>query len=53
MGYGGAPRETRREIAALRMAFDLGMTVIDTAEMYGAGAAAFPPPTHKQPLEVL
>ncbi|HTM47147.1 MAG TPA: aldo/keto reductase [Bryobacteraceae bacterium] len=28
-----------REIAALRRAIDLGMTVIDTAEMYGEGAA--------------
>lgn len=27
------------EIAALRLALDLGLTVIDTAEMYGAGAA--------------
>ena len=27
------------EIAALQMAVDLGMTVIDTAEMYGGGAA--------------
>lgn len=35
--------ETRRkradEIAALQMAADLGMTVVDTAEMYGNGAA--------------
>src|SRR5204862_1550695 len=27
------------EIAALRLGLDLGMTVIDTAEMYGDGAA--------------
>src|SRR5688572_26945176 len=27
------------EIAALQMAVDLGMTVVDTAEMYGDGAA--------------
>ena len=27
------------EIAALQMAVDLGMTVVDTAEMYGGGAA--------------
>jgi diketogulonate reductase-like aldo/keto reductase len=27
------------EIAALRLALDLGLTVIDTAEMYGDGAA--------------
>ena len=36
-----AGRRTQRadEIAALQMALDLGMTVIDTAEMYGDGAA--------------
>ena len=28
-----------REIEALRLGFDLGMTLIDTAEMYGEGAA--------------
>ena len=28
-----------KEIAALRMGVDLGMTLIDTAEMYGDGAA--------------
>jgi diketogulonate reductase-like aldo/keto reductase len=35
-----AERRGRRadEIAALRMGVDLGMTVIDTAEMYGSGA---------------
>lgn len=34
-------REERRaaEIAALRAGFDLGMTLVDTAEMYGDGAA--------------
>ena len=34
-------RSDRRseEIAALRLGFDLGMTLIDTAEMYGDGAA--------------
>jgi predicted aldo/keto reductase-like oxidoreductase len=34
-------RHDRRaaEIAALRMGVDLGMTLIDTAEMYGDGAA--------------
>ncbi|MBI3450357.1 MAG: aldo/keto reductase [Acidobacteria bacterium] len=29
----------REEIAALRLGFDLGMTLVDTAEMYGDGAA--------------
>ena len=36
----GERRQTRAdEIAALQMAVDLGMTVVDTAEMYGDGAA--------------
>lgn len=36
----GEDRDRRaREIAALREGLDLGMTVIDTAEMYGDGAA--------------
>jgi diketogulonate reductase-like aldo/keto reductase len=36
----GDRRKTRGdEIAALQMAVDLGMTVVDTAEMYGNGAA--------------
>ena len=36
-----AERKARRqdEIAALRLGLDLGMTLIDTAEMYGSGAA--------------
>ena len=29
----------RREIAALRTGFDLGMTLVDTAEMYADGGA--------------
>lgn len=33
------PDRRADEIAALRMGIDLGMTVIDTAEMYGDGAA--------------
>jgi diketogulonate reductase-like aldo/keto reductase len=33
------PRRRPEEIAALRLGLDLGMTLIDTAEMYGAGAA--------------
>jgi diketogulonate reductase-like aldo/keto reductase len=36
---GESPRRHAEEIAALRLALDLGMTVIDTAEMYGDGAA--------------
>jgi diketogulonate reductase-like aldo/keto reductase len=36
----GEKRKKRTdEIAALQMAVDLGMTVVDTAEMYGSGAA--------------
>jgi diketogulonate reductase-like aldo/keto reductase len=36
----GEKRQLRAaEIAALRLAVDLGMTVVDTAEMYGNGAA--------------
>jgi diketogulonate reductase-like aldo/keto reductase len=31
--------QRRREIAALRLGLDLGMTLIDTAEMYGEGGA--------------
>ncbi|MFC7397096.1 aldo/keto reductase [Chelatococcus sp. GCM10030263] len=37
MGDSGADR--RKEIAALRAGIDCGMTVIDTAEMYGDGAS--------------
>ena len=33
------PRSRMHEIVALQTAVDLGMTVIDTAEMYGGGAA--------------
>jgi diketogulonate reductase-like aldo/keto reductase len=36
---GERPERRAEEIAALRMAVHLGMTVIDTAEMYGGGAA--------------
>jgi diketogulonate reductase-like aldo/keto reductase len=36
----GESRKARAgEVAALRLAVDLGMTVVDTAEMYGNGAA--------------
>lgn len=37
MGEGAAPRA--QEADALRLGVDLGMTLIDTAEMYGNGAA--------------
>jgi diketogulonate reductase-like aldo/keto reductase len=37
MGDGHAPRA--EEIAALRLGLDLGLTLIDTAEMYGDGRA--------------
>jgi len=34
---GDVPRQRAEEIAALRLGLDLGMTLIDTAEMYGDG----------------
>ena len=37
LGQGRHPRET--ELGALRRGLDLGLTLIDTAEMYGDGAA--------------
>ncbi len=38
--YMGDQRRRRaEEIASLRLGLDLGMTLIDTAEMYGDGAA--------------
>lgn len=36
---GERPQNRRQEIAAIQCAIDLGMTVIDTAEMYGDGAS--------------
>jgi diketogulonate reductase-like aldo/keto reductase len=36
---GEHPRQRRTEIASLRLGIDLGMTLIDTAEMYGHGAS--------------
>lgn len=36
---GESAREAKREIAALRLGIELGMTHIDTAEMYGDGGA--------------
>src|SRR4029450_4140405 len=38
-GLAEHPRPPLDEIAALQMAVDLGMTVVDTAEMYAGGAA--------------
>ncbi len=37
MGEDSSQKET--EIAALRLGLDIGMTLIDTAEMYGEGGA--------------
>ncbi len=36
---GQDPREHKREVEALRLGLDLGMTLIDTAEMYADGGA--------------
>jgi diketogulonate reductase-like aldo/keto reductase len=36
---GEEPRKKKEEQAALRLGIDLGMTLIDTAEMYGEGGA--------------
>ena len=41
-GMAERPRHRADEITALRRAVDLGMTVIDTAEMYAGGAAEEP-----------
>src|SRR4051812_9223170 len=38
-GYGEKRTARREEIATLRAALDLGITLIDTAEMYGEGGA--------------
>lgn len=38
-GFGEHPEDRQNEIDALRLGIDLGMKVIDTAEMYGDGAA--------------
>src|SRR5436190_285838 len=38
-GMGERKRDRAAEIAALRLGIDLGMTLIDTAEMYGDGGA--------------
>src|ERR687892_2115588 len=36
---GEDPSRRQSEVAALRLGLDLGMTLIDTAEMYGEGGA--------------
>ena len=36
---GEDPAKRKREVAALRSGFDLGMTLVDTAEMYASGGA--------------
>ncbi|MDB5755510.1 MAG: putative 2,5-didehydrogluconate reductase, partial [Massilia sp.] len=38
-GMGEHPENRNNEIDALRFGIDVGMTVIDTAEMYGDGAS--------------
>jgi diketogulonate reductase-like aldo/keto reductase len=38
-GMGEKPAERAEELRTLRLGLDLGMTLIDTAEMYGDGAA--------------
>ncbi|WDT79993.1 MAG: aldo/keto reductase [Candidatus Manganitrophus sp.] len=38
-GMGETPERRQDEIAALRFGLDLGLTLIDTAEMYGEGGA--------------
>src|SRR6187549_3928113 len=37
--FGEGERDEADEVTALRAGIDLGMTLIDTAEMYGEGAA--------------
>lgn len=38
-GMGEDPAQRQTEVAALQLGLDLGMTLIDTAEMYGEGGA--------------
>lgn len=38
-GMGEDARRARAEVDALRLGLDLGMTLVDTAEMYGSGGA--------------
>src|ERR1700735_5097417 len=37
--FAESPARRAEEVASIRLGIDLGMTVIDTAEMYGNGAA--------------
>ena len=64
---GEGERDAKEEVVALRLGIDLGMTLIDTAEMYADAAlnltldaddlcaidTAFPPPASKYPLALL
>jgi diketogulonate reductase-like aldo/keto reductase len=36
-GFGASRRDRHREVEALRLGFSLGMTLVDTAEVYAAG----------------
>ena len=36
---GEDPRKRRQEVAAIELGLEIGMTLIDTAEMYGNGGA--------------
>ena len=38
-GMGEDPRKRRQEVAAIELGLEIGMTLIDTAEMYGNGGA--------------
>ena len=38
---GESPRHRRQEVEALKLGLDLGMNLIDTAEMYADGGAGF------------
>lgn len=38
-GMGENARRRRAEVEALKLGLDLGMTLVDTAEMYGSGGA--------------
>jgi diketogulonate reductase-like aldo/keto reductase len=44
---GDNPRQRFAEIEALRLGLDLGMTLIDTADMYGSGASGAPARTSR------
>src|SRR6201992_534475 len=40
MAYGTAQNDDAASVATLRRAFDLGVTLFDTAELYGGGTGA-------------